>query len=316
MRTSILLPAAFAVSSLALPALVPRALVTDWVATTTVYITVTAGEPGASLSSLPVHEHTHHHHHSGKPLSTSSTIVVSSTPLVTSPSATPVSPSSSPFSTSTPIAPPSSTPIVVPSPSTSSTPIIAPSPSSSTAAASSPTSTGSTTPDGSPLNGGVTILSTINKWRTAYSLNNLTWSDGLTSDALATGKFNNGGDVTTLQHPGGYPDSFAEVITPGMTDALSGYNLEGDTPFELAWVSWLCEVSTDPELQASGFSGVDQCGVVSKVLNMQYSGTGHHDILTSGSYQTVGCAYVQNPAWTEGKDPYEGLWSCDFGFDS
>ena len=155
----------------------------------------------------------------------------------------------------------------------------------------------------------------MNKWKAAYNLKNLTWSASLAADALATDQANNGGDTSTLHHPGGYKDSFAEIITPGMTDALSGYDLKGDTPFDLAMASWLCEVPTDPQLQASGFTGQDQCAIVKDVLNMQYSDTGHHDILVSSTYDTVGCTFMLNPSWTEGKDPYQGLWTCDFGIN-
>ncbi|KAI4152905.1 MAG: hypothetical protein LQ340_002633 [Diploschistes diacapsis] len=305
--------------------------ITDWV-TDVVYVTVTAGEPSASPKPVSGNNQDHHTRSTtwtGEPRPQSSTGAATSTSAVATSSSsgfssTPASSSPQPSASTTMIIVPSSS-----ASSSSSTPTAAASASTAAAAsssapvpASSPSSTSSSSStgvssDGSPLSGGVSILTTINAWRTAYNLNTLTWDASLANDAHSTGVANNGGDTTSLHHPGGYPDSFAEVITPGMSDELAGYNLQGDTPFELAWVSWLCEVSTDSELQASGFTGVDQCGVVSQVLNMQYSDTGHHDICTSNSYQTVGCSFVSNPSFTSGGgDPYQGLWSCDFGFSS
>ena len=65
-----------------------------------------------------------------------------------------------------------------------------------------------------------------------------------------------------------------------------------------------------PELSANG---VNQCDLVSNVLHIEYSGTGHHDILTSTSYKSIGCAFTQNPA-AQKNSPYQGLWICDLGF--
>ena len=80
--------------------------------------------------------------------------------------------------------------------------------------------------------------------------------------------------------------------------------ISGLSAFELSYVAWLCEVSSDPELN----SDKNYCQLVSDNLHMQYSDTGHHDILNSPSYKNIGCAFAQNP---DGSDPYQGLWVCD-----
>jgi len=87
------------------------------------------------------------------------------------------------------------------------------------------------------------------------------------------------------------------------------YNLKGDTPFELSYVAWLCERPT-----AALTSGtVDQCQLVKDILNIQYSGTGHADILRTSGYKTIGCAFVKNPN-AAASSPYKGLWTCDLGY--
>ena len=97
----------------------------------------------------------------------------------------------------------------------------------------------------------------------------------------------------------------AQVITPGQQVATQSLN--GDSPFELAYVAWLCEVPTDPELSDGG---VDQCALVKTVLNMVYTDTGHHDILTSKAYSKIGCFFAPNPA-ENSKSEYQGLYVCD-----
>ena len=156
---------------------------------------------------------------------------------------------------------------------------------------------------GPPTSDGVSILDTINKWRGLYNVNTLSWSDQLAANAQKTGDDNHGDTENHELNPG----SFAQVITPGAQSFNN--DLRGDTPFELCFVGWLCEVPSDAELQ----SGTDQCALVKDVLNLFYSGTGHHDILTSSSYQSIGCAFAQNPN-AEAGSPYQGLWVCDLGF--
>ena len=156
---------------------------------------------------------------------------------------------------------------------------------------------------GPPTSGGVSLLTTINKWRKLYNKNTLTWSDKLTANARKTGVDNGGKTENHELNPG----SFAQVITPGSQSFDA--NLKGDTPFELCFVAWLCEVPSDPQLK----KGTDQCALVKNVLRLVYSGTGHHDILTSDNYKSIGCAFTQNPGAEKGS-PWQGLWVCDLGF--
>ena len=156
---------------------------------------------------------------------------------------------------------------------------------------------------GPPTSGGVSLLTTINKWRKLYNKNTLTWSDKLAANARKTGVDDGGKNEKHELNPG----SFAQVIAPGAQSYSK--DLKGDTPFELSFVGWLCEVASDPQLK----KGTDQCALVKDVLNLVYSGTGHHDILTSASYKSIGCAFTKNPDAKAGS-PYQGLWICDLGF--
>lgn len=99
-----------------------------------------------------------------------------------------------------------------------------------------------------------------------------------------------------------------QVITPGMVTKYGG-DLGGDTPFELSYVAWLCEVPSD-KLKADG---KDQCKLVSDNLHMYYTDRGHYDILTSTSYKSIGCAFADNPD-KDNNTPYQGLWVCDLGY--
>ena len=155
----------------------------------------------------------------------------------------------------------------------------------------------------SPSSGGVSLINTINKWRSLYHVNTLTWSDQLASNAQKTGKDDGGVNENHELNPG----SYAQVIAP--SSQSFSQNLKGDTPFELTYVGWLCEVPSDPQLQ----TGTDQCALVNNVLHYYYTDTGHHDILVSSSYKSIGCAFTQNPNAQAGS-PYQGLWICDLGF--
>ena len=150
---------------------------------------------------------------------------------------------------------------------------------------------------GVPKSGGVPLIATVNKWRTAYGLNTLKWNSTLEANALKTGNDDHGFIETHELNPG----SMAQVITPGQKDSVG--NLNGDSPFELSYITWLCEVPTDAELEG-------QCQTVVDVLHMRYSDTGHHDILCSKSYTAIGCAFARNP-YSTNASIYQGLWVCD-----
>jgi len=148
-----------------------------------------------------------------------------------------------------------------------------------------------------PNSGGVPLIDTANKWRTAYGLNTLEWNSALEANALKTGTDDHGSNETHELNPG----SMAQVITPGQEVSVG--NLNGDSPFELSYITWLCEVPTDPELEG-------QCQTVANVLHIRYNDTGHHDILCSKSYTAIGCAFAQNP-YSTNASIYQGLWVCD-----
>jgi len=211
-----------------------------------------------------------------------------------------------------------SAPTTTPQPETTAVPVVAAAPAPTTfvtytppapksvvqpePAASSSAPVSSSANDGSPLSGGVSILSTCNKYRAKYGLAPFTWSSTLASNAAKTGQMNNG---QTENHKL-FDGSFGQVITPGLNSAVSGVNLAGFTPFEMGYLSWMCEKSTDSQL-----SGL--CEPMQSAMHMMYSSTGHYDILTSSNYKEIGCSFTQNPS-ASSSSPYQGLWTCDFAF--
>ncbi|MCJ1347801.1 hypothetical protein MMC31_006030 [Peltigera leucophlebia] len=162
--------------------------------------------------------------------------------------------------------------------------------------------TETTESDGSPYSDGVHLLTTINKWRHIYKLPLLKWNHQLEINAFKTGTDGAGVDQNHELNEG----TLAEVIAPGMRIKYGG-DLGGDTPFELSYVAWLCESSSDAELKSDG---TDHCQLVEENLHVLYSEKDTYDILTSEAYTNIGCAFVDNPDL--GNDtPYQGLWVCD-----
>ncbi|MCJ1466409.1 Mucin-13 [Pseudocyphellaria aurata] len=212
-------------------------------------------------------------------------------------------------STTTPVAVPvptsTSTPVVKAAPLTTSTPVIkqAVVPTSTPASKPAPSTTPKSTSSG-PTSGGIPLIDTINKWRGKYGLDDLKFSNTLTANALKTGTDDGGSEEKHELNPG----SNAQVITPGMSVAYG--DLDGLSPFELSYVAWLCEVQSDPELN----SDKNYCKIVEDKLHMRYSDTGHHDILCSTSYKTIGCAFADNPN-EDNNTPYQGLWVCDLSLE-
>lgn len=94
------------------------------------------------------------------------------------------------------------------------------------------------------------LLATVNKWRSAYNLNALSWSQEMVDGAAETGQLNNGrGDG--FQHHG---RGNAEVMTPG-NDNDGGKDLKGFSPFEIGYVAgWLCEVPSGPVASSCEFA--------------------------------------------------------------
>ena len=85
------------------------------------------------------------------------------------------------------------------------------------------------------------MLATINKWRAAYNVGALSWSQAMVDGAAQSGRLSNGnGDG--FQHQGA--ENAAEVMTPG-NDNDGGEDLKGYSPFEISYIAWLCEVPSD-----------------------------------------------------------------------
>ncbi|MCJ1429697.1 hypothetical protein MMC29_007612 [Sticta canariensis] len=213
-------------------------------------------------------------------------------------------PAPAPKTTSTPEPEPipekSSTPapevISTPEPTPTPTPTPVPAPKPVTTPTPQSPSSGS-----GPESGGVPCIDSINKWRGKYGLNDLAWSSKLEGNALKTGTDGGGVNQNHELNDG----SMAQVITPGMSVAYG--NIGGLSPFELSYVAWLCEAASDSELKSDG---KDYCKLVADNLHMQYSSTGHHDILNTASYKNIGCAFADNPN-AGNNTPYQGLWVCD-----
>ncbi|KAL8920507.1 MAG: hypothetical protein Q9208_006257 [Pyrenodesmia sp. 3 TL-2023] len=108
-----------------------------------------------------------------------------------------------------------------------------------------------TTPQPPPSDSGDnSMLAVINKWRSAYNLNALSWSQAMVDGAAETGQLNNGNGDGFQHHGRGN----AEVMTPG-NDNDGGKDLKGFTPFEIGYVAgWLCEVPSGPVASSCEFA--------------------------------------------------------------
>lgn len=100
------------------------------------------------------------------------------------------------------------------------------------------TDQGSSSTDGSPLSAGDSMLTDINYWRNAYGKTALTWSNELADAALNTGTLDGGSSAKEVHHNA---QNAAEVIAPGSDNSM-GKDLQGHSPFEISYISWLCEV--------------------------------------------------------------------------
>ncbi|KAH8881225.1 hypothetical protein GQ53DRAFT_832572 [Thozetella sp. PMI_491] len=145
-------------------------------------------------------------------------------------------------------------------------------------------------------------LATANKWRSAFALPVFTWDVDLEDNAYETGAAGGGKTQAHQLPPANGAHMVGQVITPGSSTLRPEY---GDmTPFEVAYLTWLCEVQTDPQTK-------DVCLTVAKVNPMTYSGTSHHDIVNNPSFTHVGCAFApdQSADW---QSPINGLYVCSF----
>ena len=89
-----------------------------------------------------------------------------------------------------------------------------------------------------------------------------------------------------------YPGSMAQCIITG-DDTTFNQDL---TPFDVAWLGWLCEEPNDNIPCAQIGSGKPT------------SDTGHAEIIKSTSYSKMGCYYMNSV----GDSGYTGMWTCDF----
>lgn len=160
--------------------------------------------------------------------------------------------------------------------------------------------------DGSPLSDGVSVLTTINKWRAIYDLPLLAWNRTLELNALKTGEDGHG----VYQIHERFSGTQAQVIAPGGYVDYGG-DLQGDTPFELSLMAWLCEFKDDPQLKSDG---KDQCQILSDNMPIDFEAkTGHHEILVgqiSKQFTMIGCGFT-NDADFATNIAAQGLWICD-----
>lgn len=277
MRASSILFSLFVAGAISSP--MKREIVYDEVV---VYQTITITDDGPKPSTTP----------SVTPTTPSFTLAATSVKRAAKPTSTTPLPSVTPSVTPEPeiTTPPPPPPSTTPTPTHTSQPVVQP--------------TAATQSDGSPLSDGTSLLETCNYWRSQYGLAHFTWDSQLEKNALKTGTDGRGQNQVHQLNDG----TMAQVITPGMVVKYGG-DLGGDTPFELSYVAWLCEVPSST-LKADG---KDQCKLVSDNLHMYYSDTGHYDILTSKSYSKIGCAFADNPD-VDNNTPYQGLWVCDLGY--
>jgi hypothetical protein len=165
--------------------------------------------------------------------------------------------------------------------------------------------------DGSPMSGDKSILSVVNKYREKYNRHPLKWSDQLQANAQKTTNNNNGVTQNHELNKG----SSAQCLSPGFSTPAKDMNLRGLTPFEMSYLSWMCEKKTDSELQTYNNGGIDVCALVTgpkSIIKMQLTELGHYNILTSESYKVIGCAFTANPNATQ--EMWTGIWGCDLGF--
>lgn len=86
------------------------------------------------------------------------------------------------------------------------------------------------------------ILGVINYWRDAYGVGRLEWGSDLEAAAANTGQLAGGDTRKMAHHP--TDKQTAEVMGPGNDNAF-GKDLQGHSPFEIAYLVWLCEVKSD-----------------------------------------------------------------------
>lgn len=155
------------------------------------------------------------------------------------------------------------------------------------------------------VSGGRPIIRSINDYRNRAKLPPLVWDERLVANAARTGQATNGKSMAHQMNPG----TNGQVLVYGFDDrdACGSKDIAPYTPFELFYMSWLCEVPGD---QALG----GQCPTLLSKSRIDNQGqTGHWEILSDPKYRKVGCAFTRDPDATI-CDAFTGIWACDVGF--
>jgi hypothetical protein len=161
--------------------------------------------------------------------------------------------------------------------------------------------------DNVPISGQVPIINIINTYRHNRGIQLLAWDSQLTQRSSITGiedvvsHWN--GPVHDLK-----PPSLAQVITAGIDDqGVCSRDIKPFTPFQLAFLAWVCENPSDPAIHAN----CDEASDISHI-KAPAGDTGHWEILSNPYYNRIGCAFTQH---TQGKpcDIWTGYWVCDLG---
>ena len=159
-----------------------------------------------------------------------------------------------------------------------------------------------TSPVLEPRDGIPQALEVINKWRGIYKLPLMDWVEDLADNAYNTAKADGG---VTQDHdlpPYNGALKVGQVIAPGNSAHLPSYGAL--SPFEVAYLSWLCEVSTDPEI-----AGVCPQAVAANRVRYCTSCTSHHDLLLDPAFVHIGCGFFQNPTAPPGST-WNGIYVC------
>jgi len=146
------------------------------------------------------------------------------------------------------------------------------------------------------------MIEIINSYRSNANLGTLSWNQTLADNAEQTCVGAGGNSLTHHMYPG----TLGQVMVYGSSpDSSCNNDADGETPFGLAWYSWLCEVPNGAGL------GSEFCDAIYNASNINNEGqTGHYDILSSDTYKQIGCGFYADP----NADPcskFSGVWTCD-----
>ena len=145
-------------------------------------------------------------------------------------------------------------------------------------------------------------IQVINKWRGAYKLPLMDWAEDLAINAYNTAQANKGvlQDHDLPPYDGAL--KVGQVIAPGNSAHLPSYGAL--SPFEVAYLSWLCEVPTDPEIES-----VCPQAVAANKVKYCTNCSSHHDLLLDPAFIQIGCGFFQNPTAPPGST-WNGVYVC------